>query len=211
MSWACVAPLAQVLAQAGNEAAWLGEAEQQRRASFGTPARQQQFVAGRWLVRRLLSRATGAEAVDMRLGVDAAGRCAPRPPWQASVSHSGTWVGALLAQAPVGLDIQQASPRRDWRALADFAGLQPCPDADHFYRHWTLAEAWLKAQPEPVSLGSLRGLRWQADAAGPGWQGREGELHWAVVAAAAPQWLDDLVPGALQPATGQGWAPLSAA
>lgn len=206
MAWACAAPLQQALAAVGDDLAWLSAAERERWAGFAGAQRRRQFVAGRWLARRLLAHVGAGE---LMLALDPDGRCTAPPPWRLSISHSGDWIGVAAAQgALAGLDLQVEATGRDWRALATFAGLRPCPDAAYFYRHWTLAEAWLKAHPGIASLSALRGLRWRPDAAGPAWQGQVGDLHWAFVGAAAPAWVDDLLPQSLWTAAGQGWAPL---
>lgn len=213
MSWACIAPQADVLAVCPVQTVWLSPPEHARWASFRAERRRREFLAGRWLARLLLARLRGGEPASLVLTQDANGRCGAPEPWQLSISHSGDWVGVAMADdgAPVGFDLQLESPTRDWSALAAFAGLQPCPDAAYFYRHWTLAEAWLKAHPEISSLTELRGQRWRSDAAGAAWQGQAGDLHWAFVGAAAPEWVGDLLPHGLRPQAGQRWSPLSGA
>lgn len=214
MVWASIAPQAEVLAACPDPAGWFSPAEQARRAGFTALRRRQQFMAGRWLARLLLAHLQGQEPAELVLTQDDSGRCLAPPPWQLSISHSGDWVGVAIAEGGrIGLDVQLESGARDWSALAAFAGLQPCPDAACFYRHWTLAEAWLKAHAERIgSLTELRGLRWQVDAQqGPAWQGQAGDLHWALVGSTAPRWVTELLPGSLQPAPGQRWAPLSGA
>ncbi len=209
MAWACAAPLQQALAVVGDDIAWLGPAERERWAGFSGVQRRRQFVGGRWLARRLLAH---VGAAGLALGLDPDGRCTAPPPWCLSISHSGDWIGVAVAETGLaGLDLQVENPGRDWQALAAFAGLQPCPDAAYFYRHWTLAEAWLKSHPDIHSLSALRGLRWRPDAAGPAWHGQVGNLHWAFVGAAAPEWVAGLLPQSLQPAAGEGWSLLSAA
>jgi hypothetical protein len=194
---------------AGDGMAWLSPAECERWAGFSGAQRRRQFVAGRWLARRLLGHASSADAAGVVLTVDPEGRCIAPSPWRVSISHSGGWIGVALArEALVGLDLQVESPGRDWRSLAAFAGLQPCPDAAHFHRHWTLAEAWLKAHPDITSLSTLRGMRWRPEPAGPAWHGQVGDLHWAFVGAAAPEWVTGLLPQCVEPAPGEGWAPL---
>lgn len=214
MTWACIAPQAEVLAACPDPAGWLSPAEQARWAGFTTMRRRQQFLAGRWLARKLLAHVQGCQPADLVLSQDGSGRSLAPPPWRLSISHSGDWVAVAIADSGrLGLDVQVESGARDWSALAAFAGLQPCPDAACFYRHWTLAEAWLKAHAERIgSLSELRGLRWQADPQhGPAWQGQAGELHWAVVGCTAPRWVTALQPGSLQPAPGLRWSPLSGA
>jgi len=210
MNWACIAPQAEVLAACPEPAAWFTPEEQARWATFTGERRRQQFLAGRWLARLLLAQLRGGTPAGQRLTQDSEGRCLAPAPWMLSISHSGEWVGAAVGQgAPVGLDLQLESSRRDWSALAAFAGLQDCPDAATFYRHWTLAEAWLKAHADISSLSALRGLRWHSDARGPAWQGRIGDLHWAFVGTTAPLWLSDLLPQGLQPTDARCWSPLS--
>lgn len=197
------------MAAVGDGIAWLSPAERERWAGFSGAQRRRQFVAGRWLARLLLASTGGADAGSLALAVDSEGRCIAPSPWRVSISHSGGWIAVAAArEALVGLDLQVESPGRDWRSLAAFAGLQPCPDAAHFYRHWTLAEAWLKAHPDITSLSTLRGLRWWREPAGPAWHGQVGDLHWAFVGAAAPEWVTGLLPQSLQPPPGEGWAPL---
>lgn len=210
MAWACAAPLEQALERVGADVGWLSPAERERCASFSGAQRRRQFIGGRWLARLLLAHVCGAaDPAGLALAMEADGRSKAPSPWRLSISHSGSWIGVAVADtALVGLDLQVEAPSRDWRALAAFAGLQPCPDAAYFYRHWTLAEAWLKAHPDITSLTSLRGVRWQPDAAGPAWHGQVGDLHWAFVGASAPQWVSGLLPQSLQPAPGEGWAPL---
>ncbi|MFH7044953.1 4'-phosphopantetheinyl transferase superfamily protein [Paucibacter sp. JuS9] len=212
MNWACIAPQTSVLAACPAPAGWFSPDEQARCARFTAERRQREFAAGRWLARLLLARAGAGEPAILRLTQDGAGRCLAPEPWRLSISHSGAWVGVVVSDdVPVGLDLQVESPTRDWSAMATFAGLLPCPDAAYFYRHWTLAEAWLKSHADIGSLSALRGLRWQADPAGPALQGRLDQLHWAFVGASTPVWVSELLPGALQPDAGQRWSPLSAA
>lgn len=211
MNWACIAPQAEVLAACPAQAGWLSPAEHARWSSFSAERRRREFMAGRWLARLLLARVRRGEPTDLPLTQDSEGRCLAPAPWQLSISHSGDWVGVAVSEdAAVGLDLQVESATRDWSAMAAFAGLQPCPDAAYFYRHWTLAEAWLKAHADIKSLSALRGQRWQPDAAGPAWQGQSASLHWAFVGTTAPEWVADLLPASLQPDASDRWSPLVA-
>ncbi len=211
MSWACIAPLSEVLSACPEPAGWFSPAELARWEGFKADRRRLQFVGGRWLARLLLAQVQGGRPNDHHVTQLEDGRCQAAPPWQLSISHSADWLGVAIAEGgPLGLDVQLESSTRDWSALAAFAGLQPCPDAACFYRHWTLAEAWLKAHGIG-SLTELRGLRWQADATGPAWQGQVGALHWALVGSAAPRWITGLLPRSLQPAQARRWSPLNGA
>lgn len=66
-----------------------------------------------------------------------------------SLTHKRKWCGAVIANQPVGIDIEEISPRKKFHfdALAtaaewDQIGEQNMP---HFYRLWTAKEATLKA------------------------------------------------------------------
>ena len=176
--------------------------------TFTAAARRRQFLAGRWLLRCLLAAGVRQAAESLRLAMSEAGRSLSWQGWSLALSHGGDWLAAVVDEAPVGIDLQHQLPRHDWRAMAAFAGLEPPESAADFYRHWTLAEAWLKADPACSSLAQLSGLRWRRSITGPGWQGQVGDLHWAVVAEQAPQWRTDLFSGCLVPAEVHGWAPV---
>lgn len=202
MRLACAAPLAAVQAGLPAHADWLSAAEADRLRQFTRQARQRQFLAGRWLLRLLLRE---AGAPDARLGIDARGRPVwpDRPAVGLSLSHSGDWIAAAVAdQGPLGLDIESTRCPRDIAGLSAFLGLPPDTDAQGFYRHWTLGEAWLKASPQELNLLDVQRLRWCADPQGPAWQachqGTGLQLGW--VAAGAPRWC------ALFDAALDGWS-----
>jgi hypothetical protein len=208
MAWACIAPLALLEAELRAPEAWCSPSEWARHQAFSLPARRQRFLAGRWFLRRLLAVELGAVPAELVLELSPSGRSLPLQGWHFSLSHSGEWLGAAIARSPIGLDLQLALPRHDWRAMAELAGLSDLSSAADFYRHWTLAEALLKSDEQIATLESLRGLRWRPSEAGPGWQGQIDDLHWAVVSEQPPRWTSALWPGALAPACGTGWAPL---
>ena len=138
---------------------WLAPGERARLATQGSPARRQQFLAGRWLLRQLAS--TGP------LDIDAEGR-SHRPQGHANLSHSGGWVLAGAADGPVGVDLEALRPRRDVMGLARMVlGAGQCealqvlpPDAAlvAFYRSWTLKEAWFKARGQGLDLTLIQRL-----------------------------------------------------
>jgi len=181
----CVAPLAALRADLpqvpGAPEAWLTRSEAARHQAFSLPARRQGYLAGRWLLRRLLAAATGALAP---LEQDAEGRshCPQWPDWRLSLSHSGDWFAAAVGQGmALGIDIEQPKPGRNLGALVAGLGLETT-DAASFYRHWTLGEAWLKQGPGPGLLAVQRQLRWQPDEEGAGrcWYQPEQALHLAL-------------------------------
>ncbi len=190
--WACVAPLTAVAAAQPEHEAWWTPSEAARFQAFSWPLRRQVFLSGRWLLRWLLARASGGDALRLAIEGDGAPRCLARPTWSLSISHSTGWVAAAVSELqPLGLDLECESPRRDWRAMADWLGLAVI-DATAFYRYWTLGEAWLKASTEPRGLHEAASLHWRDDERGPAWQARDPGLglHVALWAAADPVWVD---------------------
>ena len=149
------------------ELSWLSVGEQARLAGFGSPARREQFVAGRWLMRELLARIQGGEPVDQLVDLDDAGRsCLPRG--YANLSHSGEWLVVVHADSPVGIDLERLRPRRDLPGLARMvcstAQCESLTELDgdarlyQFYRWWTLKEAWLKARGRGLDMALMREL-----------------------------------------------------
>jgi 4'-phosphopantetheinyl transferase len=170
---------------AGHE--WLSGTERARLAAFTAPRRRAQFLAGRWAVRQLLASAHGGDALaDWSL--DAAPQAPPRlvrglRALHVAISHSGNHVACAASAEPVGLDIEAPWRQRDITALAEGvctaterARLLLLPAAEragHFYRVWTLKEAWLKRRGEGVSPARLVSL--QATMA-PGPEAAEGRV-----------------------------------
>lgn len=138
---------------------WLAPGERARLAAQGSPARRQQFLAGRWLLRQ--SPALGP------IDIDAEGR-SHRPHGHANLSHSGGWMLAGVADQAVGVDLEMLRPRRDLMGLAGLVlGAAQCealqalsPDVAlaAFYRGWTLKEAWFKARGQGLDLARIRSL-----------------------------------------------------
>lgn len=68
-----------------------------------------------------------------------------------SLSHSRGWVAcAVCSSAQVGVDVEVARPRRNWRAIAREAfgagEIERARTEREFYRIWTLREALAKAE-----------------------------------------------------------------
>lgn len=90
-------------------------------------------------------------------------------PLHFNISHSGDYLALAITRAhPLGIDLEFASPRRKWRAIAERyfhpdevaqlqALTQSLPVAEHhtaFYPWWTLKEAFFKA----LGTGIVTGL-----------------------------------------------------
>lgn len=124
-----------------------------------------EYVASRWLQRKVLARYTGSAAEQVTLLRSPQGKpYLPQGDIHFSLSHSGHW--ALLAIAKtelIGVDIEEIKVVRDLLGIAEsyyhpdeFAYLQTLDEAaqrDSFYRFWTLKEAFLKATGAGISAG----------------------------------------------------------
>lgn len=187
---------------------WLSASEQARLHGLQRESRRQAFLAGRWLARCLVGAEAGVSPQALRLELDAQGRSLPVRGLHLSISHSGAWVAAAVgASAGFGIDLEWPRPGRDWAGIAALIGLRPCATADDFYRHWTLSEAWLKAQPEAWSLAELAPLRWVVDADGAGLHLQaDGGPHLALYGAGRLRWWQ---PPPLAWRDGGRWSPQS--
>lgn len=158
------------LADAALDVCSPSERERERAATIAKPLRRRQFIAGRMLLRRMLAELLGGRTEDFEL--DATAGAAPRlrshSDLHLSVSHSGEWVAAAIADRPVGVDIEGISARRDSRRFArwvcspdEFAAWQALHgvDADDvLIAHWTRKEAWLKREGGEVLLTRMHRL-----------------------------------------------------
>lgn len=191
----CVAPLVALQADLPEvPEAWLTRSEAARHQAFSLPARRLRYLAGRWLLRRLLAAASGQEQPLLEQDDEGRSQCPVLPRWRVSLSHSGDWFAAAVGEGvALGIDIEQPRAGRNLTTLAAGLGL-PDADAPAFYRHWTLGEAWLKQGPGPGLLTVQRQLRWQPDPQGPAlhWQAAAPGLYLSLWAPghAQPQWFD---------------------
>ena len=142
-----------------------GSAEERRRVlSIAKPLRRRQFVAGRMLLRTMLAQVLGGRPEGWALDAEAGAppRLPSHPHLHLSVSHSGEWVAAAIADRPVGIDLEGLGPRRDPERFArwvcspdEFAAWCACDGAaadDLLIAHWTRKEAWLKRDGGEVLL-----------------------------------------------------------
>ena len=130
------------------EIARLTPTERARLARIGRPQRREQFVVGHCMLRWGLE-AAGIEGATIE--VDADGRVLLRAgaPLYASIAHSENLVAVIVADDPVGVDLESIRPTRDPRAAAQLLGLaDQAGDAAAVLRAWVMAEARLKAGPQ---------------------------------------------------------------
>lgn len=164
-----VSRTAEVLARLNDDAVgWLTESEQQRLAGLRVAARRDHYLAGHWLVRELLSQAFGETPkhwplLERRsqppqvLGGD--GRL------RVSISHSGDWIAAAIADAAIGIDIEQR-PRPLDAAIESLllnAGEAPgSVSQDDLLQRWVAKEAWIKSRAGSALPTQLKQLELRA-------------------------------------------------
>lgn len=148
-----------------------------RAAGITKPLRREQFIAGRMLLRQVLARALGGCPEDWVLDavVGAPPRVKGRPDLHLSVSHSGEWVAAALADRPLGIDIERLGARPNpqrfarWVCSPDeferWTALDALAADDALIGHWTRKEAWLKCAGGEVLLTRMHRL--QAESVSP--------------------------------------------
>jgi 4'-phosphopantetheinyl transferase len=139
--------------------------ELQKAERFETPRRQQEYLAGRVLLRSLLERFTGRSRGSHQIVVADNGKpvCVEGP--AISIAHSGdTVVCAVTGDGAIGIDIELPPCPRDAGKIADrffaeeeAAWIAEDPD-ERFLVLWVIKEAWLKAMGSGIS-GGLDSLR----------------------------------------------------
>ncbi|HRG16758.1 MAG TPA: 4'-phosphopantetheinyl transferase superfamily protein [Pseudomonadota bacterium] len=159
-----------MLVQEQTNAACVSTDEQRRASSIAKPQRRRQFIAGRMLLRRMLADSLGGRAEDFELEATAGAppRVVAHPGLHLSVSHSGEWVVAAVADRPVGIDIERLGERRDPQRFArwvcsadewtDWRMLDGAAADDALIAHWTRKEAWLKREGGEVLLTRMHRL-----------------------------------------------------
>lgn len=186
-----------------DPAAWLQASEARRLAAFGAPARQQSFLAGRWLARQAVQRWLGTDRLPA-LEVAESGAChvANAGGVSVSISHSGDHIACAVAGVAVGVDVETLGRPRDHLGLArvvlgqaeqdQLAQLGPQARASAFLKAWTLREAWLKARELGLDFALMRGLTFHDDPSGDAAVGDVGEC---VLALAADPGLPAVIEG----------------
>lgn len=135
--------------------------ESDRAGRFASKAARGRFLAGRRLLRGVLSGWLSCRAEDVPLEINAGGK--PALPegsgLQFSMSHAGDRVAAAFARTPVGIDLEQERRVDFERLLKRFFGAEqegagvPVTNSIEFITFWTVCEAAIKADG-----GGLAGL-----------------------------------------------------
>lgn len=192
-------PTPELLAMTPEGQSWLGEEERDRVQGFTHPGRRDQYLAGHWLARCLLSAVEGGNPLTWSLrrsesGAPLAYQGGRRSSLHVSLSHTGHHVACAVAGAAVGIDIEQPRRERDYLALAgslydpDFqSDLRICDDIQRratFFRRWTLDEARAKSTGEGLRMHALHKHAWvpahESRAAGWTWDLEDGWLALAL-------------------------------
>ena len=134
--------------------ALLSEEEARRRAGFRNVARRDAFAVGRYAARTLLAERLGCAAGAIRLHVlDDGSVDAPGTGLNLSISHSGRYAAAAVADTELGLDLEQVRPRPEslFRFILqpDEMGLRDqvdLPMTEQIVLFWALKESVLKAK-----------------------------------------------------------------
>ncbi len=136
---------------------WNLPSEFEQARQYAEIARQQQFLAGRALIRWLLCTQINPSLHPNDISVQRHANGAPLlwvagQQWQCSISHTkGAALIAVSAQHDMGVDIEPIAVRRRQAQLIEryqhgfFAGLK-ATDTHRFFERWTLAEAVTKQQ-----------------------------------------------------------------
>lgn len=124
-----------------------------------------EYVASRWLLRKVLARYIGVTPDEVSfLRTDKGKPYLPHSDIHFNLSHSSHW--ALLAVGRIeliGVDIEAIRTTRDLPGIAEsyyhpeeysrLRELENAAQTDYFYRLWTLKEAFLKAIGTGISAG----------------------------------------------------------
>lgn len=144
----------------------LTQQERARTQAIGSNARREQFLAGRWLAKKMLVQAQGGSPEDWHIEADA--RTKPSVigrRLQLSISHSGTFVACCIADHSAGIDVEgfdRSRPVADMATLVcsaheqiELHALQGDALTRHFLRLWTCKEARLKQSGASFDVNAL--------------------------------------------------------
>jgi 4'-phosphopantetheinyl transferase len=160
-----VARTIEVLAAAPPAFDWLSDSERARLDTLRHAGRRDHYLAGHWLARVLLARAFGHEPMHWSLTER---RSLPphvhghEDALHVSLSHAGEWVAAVVADAPVGIDIESRDRVLD--AALEPLLLEPGEargslDAEALLGRWVAKEAWIKREAGIALPAQFAGLR----------------------------------------------------
>jgi 4'-phosphopantetheinyl transferase len=147
----------------------LNEAEIARAGRYLRSVDAARFAAVRAALRHVLAAQLNKDPASLVIEPDANGRPAPalKNAPDFNVSHSGAYGAiALSSQRSVGIDIEEARAKLDWRGLtsvvfadADTRAIEALHESaqrNAFFDCWTAKEAVLKAHGTGMGAGAIR-------------------------------------------------------
>ena len=139
--------------------------EQRRYATLSSAKRRLEWLAGRVLLLNALDQIEGmTDPLALRTNADGKTEYTMNPDVHLSVSHSRGLVAVALADAPLGMDVEQVRERELVRqahrifATAEATHLDALAGAERlsrFYDYWTLKEALCKATGTALLAGLI--------------------------------------------------------
>ncbi|WP_193754363.1 4'-phosphopantetheinyl transferase superfamily protein [Microbulbifer sp. Q7] len=144
----------------------LSAEEYRRQCSYRHAEARHQFLLSRGMLRKVLGKISGQPPAQLQFDRLPSGKplLVDFPELHFSLSHSGQWIAlAVSCEAPIGIDIEQPRKPRDFLRIArHYFHPQECallesPPLElmpmHFYRLWTMKEAFFKARGTGISEG----------------------------------------------------------
>ncbi|MGE3804805.1 MAG: 4'-phosphopantetheinyl transferase superfamily protein [Gemmataceae bacterium] len=140
---------------------WLSGEEKERYERYRHEGARQMFLAGRWLVRAMLSRYAALEPAAWRFRANGHGRpeiaMLGLEGLRFNLSHSaGVLLLGVARERDIGVDVEHVNERRDLLGIAhhSFSAVEieqveraaPHERAERFFAIWTLKEAYIKAR-----------------------------------------------------------------
>jgi 4'-phosphopantetheinyl transferase len=140
-----------------------------RLQTIASISRREQFLAGRWLAKKMLAEVHGGSPEDWR--IDADGQKKPSVmghDLQLSIAHSGPFVACCISDHTAGIDVERIDRVRPVVEMATLVcsgheqnalrGLQGKELTQQFYQLWTCKEARLKQLGAPFDMKALRAI-----------------------------------------------------
>lgn len=143
----------------------LSQAELARAQNITDDVTRKRFIAGRTLLRQLLSHYIDCNPADIELITGSSGKPALKDQSiEFNISHSKNWYGFAFSKSPIGLDLEEfKSTNRNLLGIArrfftetetNFLSKSAADTLpQQFYKLWTQKEAVLKAHGGGISAG----------------------------------------------------------
>ncbi|MBG6886130.1 MULTISPECIES: 4'-phosphopantetheinyl transferase family protein [Pseudomonas aeruginosa group] len=170
---------------------WLGPQELARYQARADLSWREQFLTGHGWLREVLARYLECEPARITLGRWPHGKPELADPGHSALhfnlSHSQGWLVLAVSASPVGVDVEAHQPRdvqelcRRFFSVGEQRALSRTVHSRrlaHFYRLWTLKEAWAKA----TGVGICQQWRQVRIARGRGRRVRPGQVCWRLAA-----------------------------